>query len=172
MLLVVLISACKSSSTTTTSQNSSPTPSNVNFDACSLITKEEAEKVLGGTVGAPVKAVDGGKDNFLSQCTYSASGKMVKIVVRGLPSRRDAIRAFEDLRGNVKNVYGVEREEIPDYGRYSFIVPARVKEFHMVADNYWMTISADLGKDKDPIEEIKSVLNKALERLPPPKQQS
>ena len=84
-------------------------------DACALLTKTDAEALLGGTVKEPTTTQNENGGTVVSQCHYSneAGDKQVGLLARQAPSAAEAKQVFENARSAAKVYRALTRKLSP-----------------------------------------------------------
>ncbi|HEX3036303.1 MAG TPA: hypothetical protein VHT73_14490 [Thermodesulfobacteriota bacterium] len=143
------------------------------IDSCSLVTKAEAESVLGGPVGEPERREFGGGEGqgFNSTCTYSTKSeyaiKSATIMVTkgfGKVSPEEFAKDFEE---GMKENMGMEVSLQPISGiGDSAYVYEEGRQVIVLKDGYQLYITSDSAKENHSAEAAKTLAKKAADRLP------
>ena len=137
-------------------------------DACALLTKDDAEAILGGNVNAPTtnNAEQGG--TVVSQCHYSsiAGGtvKQVGVLARQSPTADEARQTFQRAQGASKDLSGTEAQKIAGLGDDAYWTGGKLAQLNVLKDNVWLIVTANPGQG-DRLEASKTAANKILAHI-------
>src|SRR5947209_20529430 len=113
VILLSLLAGCggakteetKSTSGTPPPSSNSSKPSSRRLDACGLLTKADAESLMGGSVKEPTTTRNEMSGIIVSQCRYSdaAGDKQVGLLARQAPTATEAKQVFGSARNASKD---------------------------------------------------------------------
>jgi len=122
--------------------------------ACKLLTKDDAETVLGGPVLEPPVTstmADVGMESW--RCGYISEAKEPTRVVTLLASHwQDAAaarRAFERAHSLSQSVSGQVPETVGGFGERAYWAGGKVNQLNVLAGNDWLVISDTVGPNLD-----------------------
>ena len=137
-------------------------------DACALLTKDDAEAILGGTVNAPTTNNAEQNGTVVSQCHYSsiAGGtvKQVGVLARQSPTADEARQTFQRAQGASKDLSGTEAQKIAGLGDDAYWTGGKLAQLNVLKDNVWLIVTANPGQG-DRLEASKTAANKILAHL-------
>lgn len=174
LTLTVLAAGC-SSGKLTNKANSAPNSqtagssgrSSQKVDACSLLTKADAESFLGEPVGAPATTHTEAMGNLVTQCRYSASSgnKRVGLLLRQHATADEAAKIFKQARDTSKELSGADPQVIDGLGESAYWTGGNLKQLNVLKGDAWLIITATSGNGADPLEASKNVSRKILARM-------
>jgi len=146
--------------------NSSARKASGKIDACTLLTKTDAEALLGGAVKEPTTTHNENGGTVVTQCHYSneAGDKQVGLLARQAPSAAEARQVFESARSAAKSLSGVDPKTISGLGDDAYWTGGNLAQLNVLKNDLWLVISARQGK-ADRWAATKDVANKVLSRL-------
>jgi hypothetical protein len=175
LALTVLAAGC-SSRTSTDKTNSAPVSHSAGsndgtiqkFDACSLLTKADAESFLSEPVGAPATTHTEAMGNTVTQCRYSASSgnKRVGLLLRQAATAEEAAKIFRQARDTSKELSGAEPQVMDGLGEGAYWTGGNLKQLNVLKGEVWLIITASQGNGTDPLEACKTISRKILARMP------
>jgi hypothetical protein len=135
--------------------------------ACALLAKEDAESLLGETVGAPTTTRNDAMGNIVTQCRYSTAtgSKRVGLLARQASSGEEAAQIFKKAQSESASLSGSEPQVISGLGDAAYWTGGSLKQLNVLKGEAWLIITAALGNGTDPLEASKAVALKILARL-------
>lgn len=135
-------------------------------DACTLLTKTDAEALLGGAVKEPTTTHNENGGTLVSQCHYSneAGDKQVGLLARQAPSAAEAKQVFDSARRAAKGLSGVDPQTISSLGDDAYWTGGNLAQLNVLKNDLWLVISARQGK-ADRLAVTQDVANKVLSHL-------
>lgn len=137
-------------------------------DACALLTKDDAEAALGGSVNAPTTNNIEQGGTVVSQCHYSSmSGSTIKqvgVLARQSPTADEARQAFQRAQGAAKDLSGTEPQKIAGLGDDAYWTGGNLAQLNVLKDNVWLIVTANPGQG-DRLEASKAAANKVLAHM-------
>lgn len=133
------------------------------ISACSLLTQDEAEEILGEPVEKPTDSALGGK---VSNCSWmTPSFDRVGILVRRSATAEEAKTVCEQARRQSKSLSGVDPEDVAGLGESAYWAGGNINQLNVFRGNYWLIITASKGEVGENLPLAKAVAEKALARL-------
>jgi hypothetical protein len=142
--------------------------------ACSLLTKAEAESILGLPVNDPntMSSTDkqGAKDEATT-CRYTEKvatplatpnplDKQITLIAINHPTVAEATQVFAETQGH----YGTRAEPVGGIGERAFWLTAD-KQLNVLRGDVWLIIIADSATEKGSLESARQVASIALSKL-------
>lgn len=142
------------------------TPQQENL-ACKLLTREDAEALLGGPIREPpVTSIITGMRVVSSRCGYISVAKNPTKVVTLLASRYQepaGVRhAFEHAHALAQTLSGQVPENVDGLGERAYWSGGKVNELHVLRGHDWLVISGTLGPGLDQLAPAKAAAAKIL----------
>jgi hypothetical protein len=136
-------------------------------DACTLLTKDDVESLLGETVGAPATTHSEAMGNTVTQCRYGASAgnKRVGLLLRQAGTSEDAAKIFKQARDASKELSGADPQTIEGLGESAYWTGGNLKQLNVLKGDAWLIVTATPGNGADPLEACKNVSRKILARM-------
>ena len=142
------------------------------LDSCALLTKADAEALLGAPVAAPsTNQFDTGDPNdehAVSQCLYHTTAdayKSVSVLIRRGATGENAGAALQQIRetnplgGAIEPLAGLGDDALWSHGGAG-------DQLNVAKGRFLVIASADLGKGNSTLEISKAIAQRVLERLP------
>ena len=142
---------------TTTSRPAPAAPPAVSFDACTLLTRAEAEAALGQPVGDPLR----GDVPPVFSCSYVTASRLnnVQMTVTLYADAREAHDAYV-MTLEINNY-----PEITGLGDRAYRSP--ISDVSVLKGRYQLSVDVSLSIDKDAqVDKAKALAAQALARLP------
>ncbi|MEI7512264.1 MAG: hypothetical protein WCK01_02270 [Candidatus Uhrbacteria bacterium] len=122
------------------------------YDACQLVSKADAESILGGTVKDPLRNVSQTADGktTVSDCTYSqpaAASADIKsigtagLLVRKAASQAEASQVFADAMAQSKNLSSVAPVKISGVGDQAYWAGGTLTQMNVLKGDAWYIIN-------------------------------
>jgi hypothetical protein len=155
---------------------SRPAPLNVEMPpvvnhACELLTKDDAEEVLGGPLQPPVTSITRDIGVVSSRCGYIAKGatpaKVVTLLAKTWQDPAAAKRAFEHAHALSQTVSGQAPVTIAGLGNRAYWAGGTVGELNVLAGATWMAFSGTAGPGLDSLPQDQAAARKALAHQSP-----
>lgn len=167
LVSIVLMGCERTDSLETAGPMANPAPVNAQMDtrvdACALLSKEEAEQVLGESIGPPTNQVvsEGGSDRAaISQCRYqgaSSPGKTLAVFVRRSPV---ADNSPESVRDTLTQS-GLTPEDLSGIGDQALWAADQLHVF--AKDNLYLIVSVNGLTDAR--QQATSIAQRVLKRV-------
>jgi hypothetical protein len=136
-------------------------------DACSLLTKTDAESFLGEPVAEPTTSHTEAMGNIVTQCRYSSiSGQKVGLLARQATTSEQAAKVFREARETAKELSGAAPQVVSGLGDDSYWTGGSLKQLNVLKSDVWLIITASPVNGIDPLEASKVVAGKILVRMP------
>ncbi len=164
LLTVITLGGCSTSEQTKVPSNGpSAKASSSKLDACSLLTKSDAESLTGESAGPPSTSQVG---DTVSRCGYvSASGsKHVSLLARRASSTGEAIQIFKKAQAESKGLSGSDPREIAGLGDAAYWAGGNLKQLNVTKGDVWLIVSANVGGG-DPLTASEAAAKKILARM-------
>ena len=142
------------------------TPQQENL-ACKLLTRDDAEALLGGPVREPpVTSIITAMRVVSSRCGYISVAKNPTKVVTLLASRyqepADVRHGFEHAHALAQTLSGQVPENVDGLGERAYWSGGKVNELHVLQGHDWLVISGTLGPGLDQLAPAKATAAKIL----------
>ena len=136
------------------------------LEACSLLTKSDAESFLGEPVGAPATTHTEAMGNIVTQCRYSApsGSKRVGLLLRQASSIDEAAKIFRQARDTSKELSGADPQVIDGLGDSAYWIGGNLKQLNVLKGDAWLIITASPGDGTDQLEASKTISRRILAR--------
>ena len=136
------------------------------LDACGLLTKADAESLMGGSVKEPTTTRNEMSGIIVSQCRYSdaAGDKQVGLLARQAPTATEAKQVFGSARNASKDLAGTDPQTVSGLGDDAYWTGGNLSQLNVLKDNFWLIITARQGKG-DRLAASKDVANKILSHM-------
>lgn len=146
--------------------NGSTARSTVKLDACGLLTKADAEALLGGPVKEPTTTHNENGGTVVSQCRYSdaAGDKQVGLLARQAPTTAEAKQVFGNARNASKGLTGTDPQTVSGLGEDAYWTGGNLGQLNVLKDNFWLIVTARQGKG-DRLSASKEAANKILTHM-------
>ena len=173
LLASVALAGCGGAKTEETKGNTaqpsstdSSKPSSGNLDACALLTKADAESLLGGSVKEPTTTRNENGGTVVSQCHYSneAGDKQVGLLARQAPTSAEAKQIFGTARSASKGLSGTDPQTVSGLGDDAYWTDGNLNQLNVLKDEVWLIITTRQGKG-DRLAASKDAANKILSHL-------
>jgi hypothetical protein len=136
--------------------------------ACELLTKSDAEDLLGGALATPVTSIVQDIGVVTSRCGYIAKGgstvKVVTLLAKTWQNPADARYAFEHAHALSQSVSGQAPETIAGLGNRAYWAGGTASQLNVLSGATWMVFSGTAGPGVDPLPQDKAAAEKALSR--------
>ena len=174
LLSLLSLAGCggeKTEETKNTSNTPQPTgsskPSSVKLDACGLLTKADAESLLGGSVKEPTTTRNENGGTVVSQCHYSnaAGDKQVGLLARQSPTTAEAKQVFGNARRAAKDLSGADPQTISGLGDDAYWTGGNLSQLNVLKDDSWFIVTARQGK-ADRLAASREAADKILSHMP------
>jgi hypothetical protein len=134
--------------------------------ACDLLTKSDAEDVLGGGVDAPVTSIVPALGLVASRCGYVATGtkpaRVVTLLATTWQNPADAKHAFERAHAMSQSTSGQAPETLSGLGDRAYWAGGTASQLHVLVGGTWMVFSGTAGPGVDPRPQCKAAAEKAV----------
>src|ERR1700682_1398847 len=164
LLLLTTLSACTSTQPSNASGVARSATSGGKADACSLLTKSDAEDLMGEAASSPTSSQVG---ETVSRCGYmSQSGsKRVSLLERQASSRSEAVQIFQKAQNESKGLSGSDAQVVPGFGDAAVWAGGTLKRMNTLKGEVWLMVRALFGSDNDPLAASESAAKKILAHL-------
>jgi hypothetical protein len=173
--LLLSLSACGSKTTSTTqssAQSQASSPANLKIDACVLLTKNDAEHILGKPVDSPTHPVQGNETYYVDSCEYKMSGGTAldnALLTIEVPSNGDLVTAqtaFATGKQQAQAAYNSVPLDVTGLGDTAYWVGASGNTLLVMKGSVTFTLSAANQKGNAPTRPIIDLAKIVLARLP------
>jgi hypothetical protein len=135
--------------------------------ACRLLTRDDAEALLGGPVREPpVTSITADIGVVTSRCGYISVAKNPTKVVTLLASRwqdpADVRRAYEHAHALSQTVSGQVPENADGLGERAYWSGGKVNQLHVLRGHDWLVISGTVGPGLDQLAPAKAAAARIL----------
>ena len=173
VIMLLALSGCASSSPTAQStQSSQQPPVNTSLDACTLLTKADAEQIMGKPVDDPTHPVQGNETFTVDSCEYKVQGGTaldnVTLIVT-VSSNGDlatAQTAFNTGEQQAQAAYGASPVDVPGVGDSAYWVGGSGNNLSVLKGNVNINLGASTQKGESPSQAIIDLAKVVLGRLP------
>jgi len=141
-------------------------------DACTLLTKEDAEKILGKPVKAPKTPVQGSETFNVTSCSYQIDGgtamdtASVIVIIPSLGDAGFARESFENDKKTVKDSYGADPVDVAYLGDEAYWVAGAGNILFVLQGKVQITLKAATQKGDTASPELIELARLVLSRLP------
>jgi hypothetical protein len=155
-----------------TAQPATSAPAGVAIDACTLLTKTDAEQILGNPVDAPSRPVTGNETFVVDSCKYGLTGGTPldnATLIVTVPSANDlqtAQIAFNTGKQEAQANYGAAPVDVPGLGDSAYWVGGAGNNLSILKGDVNITISASTQKGDAASQAILDLAKVVLGRLP------
>ncbi len=162
LFTVATLNGCSAPAHTNTASSERAAKTSSKLDACLLLTKSDAEELMGEAASSPTSSQVG---ETVSRCAYmSKSGKRVGLLVRQASSRSEAAQIFQKAQNESKGLSGSDPQAVPGLGDAAFWAGGTLKQLNVLKSEVWLIITANLGGN-DQRAASESVARKILARM-------
>jgi len=135
--------------------------------ACKLLTREDAEALLGGPVQEPpVTSIVADIGVVKSRCGYISEAKNPTKVVTLLASRwqepADVRRAYEHAHALSQTISGQVPETVDGLGERAYWSGGKINQLNVLRGNDWLVIGGTVGPGLDQFAPAKAAAAKIL----------
>lgn len=147
-------------------------PSITKIDACVLLTKADAEQILGNPVKEPTHPVQGNETFSVDSCEYQMVGGTAldnATLIVTIPSNGNltsAQTAFTTGKEQVQAAYNAAPSDVPGLGDTAYWVGGSGNNLSFLKGNINITLSVSTQKGDAPSQEILDLAKVVLGRLP------
>ena len=132
------------------------------MDASEILTKEDAEAILGKPIENPEVS---GAGTTVSTCNYyAADASGIGLLVRSAPDSDSARIIFEQARLQSKSMSFVEPQQIAGLGDMAYWAGGNLNQMNVLEGKYWLIFTVFSGKDRS-LELGKQAAERAIARL-------
>jgi len=155
-----------------TSGDSSPSVNAAGIDACALLTKADAETVLGQPVKDPEHPVEGAATFNVTSCKYQVATEGVferTSLIVTVPANGDlgaAQAAFNVDKTTSLEMFGVEAVDVPGLGDQAFWVGGSGNNLAILKGNIHLILVVSTYEGEAPPQPVIDLANTILSRLP------
>ena len=170
-VLLLTLAACGSSSPIA-AQPAVKSPAGVKIDACKLLTKADAEKLLGKAADAPTHPVQGTETYYVDSCEYRLTGGSAMdnaTLTVEVPTNGDlasAQAAFNTGKQQAQAAYNTAPVDVPGFGDAAYWVAGGGNTLLVMKGSITFTLSASTQKGIAPSLALLDVAKTVLRRLP------
>ena len=142
------------------------------IDACTLLTKADAEQILGKPVDDPTHPVQGNETFSVDSCEYKVTGGTAldnATLIVTVPSNGDlatAQTAFDTGKQQAQAAYNAAPVDVPGVGDTAYWVGGAGNNLSILKGNVNVTLSASTQKGDAPSQAILDLAKVVLGRLP------
>lgn len=119
------------------------------YNGCVLLTKADAEAILGQAVHEPLhngaKSEDG--QTIVSSCNYATDGetenevKVVSLLVRKAATAEEALRVYEETRGLSVGLSGTEPSDVEGLGDRAYWTGGTLTQMNVLKGELWLIVN-------------------------------
>jgi hypothetical protein len=136
--------------------------------ACELLTRTDAEELLGGPVKAPVTSITADIGVVSSRCGYISESerpvKVVTLLAKRWQNPADARTAYERAHALSQSISGQVPESVAGLGDRAYWAGGTVDQLNVLAGDTWLVISGTAGPGLDQLAPAKLAAAKILGR--------
>jgi hypothetical protein len=164
LFTLTTLNGCSAPAHTSAASHERPAKTSSKLDACLLLTKSDAEELMGEAASSPTSSHVG---ETVSRCGYmSQSGsKRVSLLVRQASSHNEAVQIFQKAQNKSKGLSGSDPQAVPGLGDAAFWAGGTLKQLNVLKGDAWLIVSAHFGSDNDPLAAGESAAKKILAHL-------
>ncbi len=135
-------------------------------DACSLLTKADAEKMLGKPVKDAEHPLDGAAVYTITSCNYRAvsGGERVSVMVIAASDAQSARSAFDLEKKQAPSMMQVDPQDVAGIGDAAFWEGGSYNKLRIVKGRIGLTVG--VSTETKPEGKILELAKQALSRLP------
>jgi hypothetical protein len=147
-------------------------PASAAIDACTLLTKADAEQILGKPVDAPTHPVTGNETFIVDSCEYRVTGATpldnatLIVTVPAAGDQATAQAAFNLAKTQAQAAYGSAPLDVPGVGDAAFWVGGAGNNLSILKGNVYATLSASTQKGDSASQSLLDLAKVVLGRLP------
>jgi len=142
------------------------------IDACTVLTRADAESILGGSVKDPEHPVDGAATFIVTSCTYhlqdTASNDRVSLIisVAANGSAQTAQVAFTEDQNTSSELWGATGVDIPGLGDAAMWVGGSGNYISLVRGYIYITLRSTNYQGNTPAQPLIDLAQVIVSRLP------
>lgn len=134
---------------TETESASAPIVIDDRYNGCLLLTKADAEAVLGASVLEPLYNAAMSEDGLtiVSSCNYATAGesenevKVVSLLARKAASSDEALRVYEETRAQSSAISGAEPEDVEGLGDRAYWAGGSLTQMNVLKGEVWLIVN-------------------------------
>jgi hypothetical protein len=142
------------------------------FDACKLLTKADAEQILGKPVDSPTNPLQGDETYSVDSCEYKVTGGtpldnvtlIVTVPANGDPARAQAV--FNSGKQQAQALYNAAPLDVPGLGDAAYWVGGAGNNLSILKGNIFVSLSASTQKGDSASPALLDLAKVVLGRLP------
>ncbi|HTX90520.1 MAG TPA: hypothetical protein VMC09_04805 [Anaerolineales bacterium] len=144
----------------------------VTIDACALLTKADAEQILGKPVEDPTHPVEGSETFNVFSCEYKMQGgtaldnASLIVTVPAAGDLQTAQIAFDTGKQQAQAAYNAAPVDVPGLGDTAYWVGGAGNNLSILKGDINVTLSASTQKGDAPAQAILDLAKTVLSRLP------
>jgi hypothetical protein len=164
LFIVTALDGCSAPAHTSTTSDEHPATTSSKLDACLLLTKSDAESLMGEAAGAPTSSQVG---ETVSRCGYisNSGGRRVSVLARRASSRVEAAQIFQKAQNESKGLSGSDPQMVSGFGDAAFWAGGTLKQLNVLKGEMWLIISSNLGGGNDLLATSESAAKKILAHM-------
>jgi hypothetical protein len=172
IILLLALSGCGSPTAAATQPPGAQSQGIAKIDACTLLTKADAVKIMGNPVDDPTHPVQGTQTFYVDSCKYKLTGgKTLDNVTLTLeiPANGDLATAqttFSDSKQMAQATYNIAPLDISGLGDTAYWVGGEGNTLMIMKGMITFTLSASTQKGTSPSQAILDLAKVVLGRLP------
>jgi hypothetical protein len=146
-------------------------PASVAIDACSLLTKADAELILGSPVDNPTQPVQGSETFNVYSCEYYVTGGTPldnATLIVTVPSNGDlgtALAAFTAGKDQAQTMYNAAPLDVPGLGDAAYWVAGAGNNLTILKGDVYINLSASTQKGDAPSQALLDLAKVVIGRM-------
>ena len=157
---------------TPTPKASAQAPAASKFDACSILTKADAEQILGEPVDSPTSPQMGSETFSVDSCAYQVTGGTAldrATLILTVPANGDLARAqavFNTGKQQAQSLYNSAPVDVSGLGDAAYWVGGAGNNLSILKGDIYISLSASTQKGDSPSQALLGLAKVVLGRLP------
>lgn len=170
-LLLLALAGCGKQAPAATQPPASQASLASTIDACTLLTKADAEQVLGSKVDEAIRPVQSTEPNIVDSCEYRIIGATVKdhavltVVIPVSGDLESAKKIFAAGRQGAQATYGSALPDVPGLGDSAYWVGGEGNTLMMMKGSMTVSLSVSTQKGDSPSQAMLDLGKLVLGRL-------
>ena len=172
VILLLALAGCGSPTATVAQSSAGQSPAVARIDACSLLTKADAEQVLGKAVDEPTHPIQSEETFLVDSCEYRMTGATAKehaILTIVAPANGDletALKTFATGKQGAQAAYPSTLPDLPGLGDSAYWVGGEGNSLMMMKGIMTVSLSVSTQKGEAPSQAMLDLGKLVLGRLP------
>ncbi len=143
------------------------------YDSCLLLTKNDAEAVLGMKVNEPLynAAIAPDGNTVVSSCHYATSAKdpsdvrVVSLLIRKAPDVATALSVYLETRGLSKGLSSVEPVDVPNLGDRAYWAAGRLNQLNVLVGDIWLIVNVQDNTNNNTLAQATEAAKRVLAKM-------